>query len=79
MSLVWMEVWAISAGVVIHWRRVGGGVSTNPSLSSIYGSMMLVNIRMKRRWERLLKTLLVIRMGCIGWPLQLMILIAGMR
>jgi len=54
-------------------------VSTDPLLSSIYGSMMSVNIGMKRRWDRLSKALLVIGTGCVGSLLRLMTLIAGMR
>ena len=51
---------------------------TDPSLSSIYGSMMSVNIGMKRRWDKLSKALSVIGTGCAGptlWLMTLMVLI----
>jgi len=64
---------------VICWRRVGGGVSTDPLLSSMYGLMMSVNIGMKQRWDRSLKTLLVMGTGCAGPPLWLITLMAPMR
>jgi len=54
-------------------------VLTDLLLSSMYGSMISVNIGMKRRWDRSLKASLVIGTGCAGPPLQLMTLMAPMR